>query len=301
MAFVIGNFIKPKTAVTANKAPVIFNVPFKKEVPKPAEPLQEEPASANEVLAVQAEENVEKAAEETEAETALTMELVTEKKKRTRRTKAQIEADKESPKVDEKPARPETAKIVLDDESTLKSELADEMTPEFTSARFSPNELNLDKLKQVFAINLVDEEWDKKKEELETRVKNIRIEDNINLGSVRILLAQTTNLYSDLKREQRANKTFYNILLDKSIGLIARQKELNLVGKNSEDRKKNSQLSCEAFQMKTEKGLFNLYDISMVMQDRVDTINDLLDDVKQKKETLVSFLAVLKLENGMVK
>ena len=39
----------------------------------------------------------------------------------------------------------------------------------------------------------------------------------------------------------------------------------------------------------------------MIMQDRIDTINDLLDDVKQKKETLISFLAVLKLESGMVK
>lgn len=301
MAFVIGNFIKPKTAATASKTPVIFNVPFKKEATKPAEPVKEEPAAANEVLAVQVEETVEKAAEEAEAETALTMELVTEKKKRTRRTKAQIEAEKESAKAEEKLAEPENAKAVLDDESTLKPEPAVDTLPEFISAKFAPNELNLEKIKQVFSVALVDEEWDKKKEELETRVKNIRIEDNINLGSVRILLAQTTNLYSDLKREQRANKTFYNILLDKSIGLITRQKELNLVGKNSEDRKKNSQLSCEAFQMKTEKGLFNLYDISMVMQDRIDTINDLLDDVKQKKETLVSFLAVLKLESGMVK
>ena len=46
---------------------------------------------------------------------------------------------------------------------------------------------------------------------------------------------------------------------------------------------------------------YNLYDMAMVLQDRIDTVNDLLDDVKQKKETLISYLAVLKLENGMVK
>ena len=70
---------------------------------------------------------------------------------------------------------------------------------------------------------------------------------------------------------------------------------------DSEDRKKNSYLSCEQFKMKDKGTEYNLYDLSMIVQDRIDTINDLLDDVKQKKETLISFLAVLKLESGMVK
>ena len=168
-------------------------------------------------------------------------------------------------------------------------------------AAFSPGEIKLDKVRADFSVQFKDEEWTAKKEELEKRVMNIRIEPDINLGSVRVLLASCTNIYSELKREQRTNKTFYGVLTDKNTGLIQRQQAINAFGKNSEDRKKNSYLSCEQFKMKSGGTEYNLYDLSMIMQDRIDTINDLLDDVKQKKETLISFLAVLKLESGMVK
>ena len=172
----------------------------------------------------------------------------------------------------------------------------------FENVGFAPTTIKVNKVKETFAVNFQDDEWKNKKEELEKRAENIRIEPDINLGSVRILLAQCTNLYSDLKREQRSNKTLYNVLCDKTIGLIQRQQQINANGKNNEDRKKNSVLSCEQFKMKDKDNVeYNLYDMAMVMQDRIDTINDLLDDVKQKKETLVSYLAVLKLENGMVK
>lgn len=172
----------------------------------------------------------------------------------------------------------------------------------FENVGFAPTTIKINKIKETFAVNFQDDEWKNKKEELEKRAENIRIESDINLGSVRILLAQCTNLYSDLKREQRSNKTLYNVLCDKTIGLIQRQQQINANGKNNEDRKKNSVLSCEQFKMKDKDNVeYNLYDMAMVMQDRIDTINDLLDDVKQKKETLVSYLAVLKLENGMVK
>lgn len=170
-----------------------------------------------------------------------------------------------------------------------------------TQAAFSPGEIKLDKVRADFSVQFKDEEWTAKKEELEKRVMNIRIEPDINLGSVRVLLASCTNIYSELKREQRTNKTFYGVLTDKNTGLIQRQQAINAFGKNSEDRKKNSYLSCEQFKMKSGGTEYNLYDLSMIMQDRIDTINDLLDDVKQKKETLISFLAVLKLESGMVK
>lgn len=53
--------------------------------------------------------------------------------------------------------------------------------------------------------------------------------------------------------------------------------------------------------MKDYGGKYNLYDISMVLQNRINTINDLIADVKQKKESLINYLAVLKLEYGIVK
>ena len=91
------------------------------------------------------------------------------------------------------------------------------------------------------------------------------------------------------------------MLLDNSIGLIKRQKEINAFGKNEDERDKNGSLSCEQFRMKDYGGKYNLYDISMVLQNRINTINDLIADVKQKKESLINYLAVLKLEYGMVK
>ena len=248
------------------------------------EPIKEEKEAALESVVEKAEEPVEEApVVETsevevieEKEEVQAVETPPEKKKRGRRAKQTEEK--------EEPAAAETSSV------------------SFENVGFAPTTIKVNKVKETFAVNFQDDEWKNKKEELEKRAENIRIEPDINLGSVRILLAQCTNLYSDLKREQRSNKTLYNVLCDKTIGLIQRQQQINANGKNNEDRKKNSVLSCEQFKMKDKDNVeYNLYDMAMVMQDRIDTINDLLDDVKQKKETLISYLAVLKLENGMVK
>ena len=248
------------------------------------EPIKEEKEAALESVVEKAEEPVEEApVVETfeveaieEKEEVQAVETPPEKKKRGRRAKQTEEK--------EEPAAAETSSVG------------------FENVGFAPTTIKINKIKETFAVNFQDDEWKNKKEELEKRAENIRIESDINLGSVRILLAQCTNLYSDLKREQRSNKTLYNVLCDKTIGLIQRQQQINANGKNNEDRKKNSVLSCEQFKMKDKDNVeYNLYDMAMVMQDRIDTINDLLDDVKQKKETLISYLAVLKLENGMVK
>ena len=248
------------------------------------EPIKEEKEAALESVVEKAEEPVEEApVVETsevevieEKEEVQAVETPPEKKKRGRRAKQTEEK--------EEPAAAETSSV------------------SFENVGFAPTTIKVNKVKETFAVNFQDDEWKNKKEELEKRAENIRIEPDVNLGSVRILLAQCTNLYSDLKREQRSNKTLYNVLCDKTIGLIQRQQQINANGKNNEDRKKNSVLSCEQFKMKDKDNVeYNLYDMAMVMQDRIDTINDLLDDVKQKKETLISYLAVLKLENGMVK
>ena len=214
------------------------------------------------------------------------------------------ESEKKADVISEEKAAQKAEKKAKSESDTAKESKeaqAAESEDVVTQAAFSPGEIKLDKVRADFSVQFKDEEWTAKKEELEKRVMNIRIEPDINLGSVRVLLASCTNIYSELKREQRSNKTFYGVLTDKNTGLIQRQQAINAFGKNSEDRKKNSYLSCEQFKMKSGGTEYNLYDLSMIMQDRIDTINDLLDDVKQKKETLISFLAVLKLESGMVK
>ena len=117
---------------------------------------------------------------------------------------------------------------------------------------------------------------------------------NENEGKI-INVSSIAHFWSDL------NESNYDVLLDNSIGLIKRQKEINAFGKNEDERDMNGSLSCEQFRMKDYGGKYNLYDISMVLQNRINTINDLIADVKQKKESLINYLAVLKLEYGMVK
>lgn len=270
----------------------IFNIPtIKKEPVKKEEEVKEAVSDVVEVTEEVAteeaivektikeeksvEESVEEKIPEVKEETT-SVEAPAEKKKRGRKTKSQEEKEESAA-----------------EESSSNS---------FINVKFAPSSIKLNDLKKTFAVNFEDEAWEKKKEELEKRVDNIRIEPDINLGSVRILLAQCTNLYSDLKSQQRSNKTFYTALCDKNLGILERQKQVNAFGKNTEDRKKNSILSCEQFKLKdSDNKEYNIYDMAMVIQDRVDAINDMLDDVKQKKETLISYLAVLKMENGMVK
>ena len=267
----------------------IFSIPsFTKETVKEEKETAPEPV-------------IEKVEEPVQEDTAMVETVEEPAQKETPAVEASEEKE-ETPASEDNPEKKKRGRKSKQLEEKEKLATAESSSVAFENAGFAPAAIKINKVKETFAVNFQDDEWKNKKEELEKRAENIRIEPDINLGSVRILLAQCTNLYSDLKREQRSNKTLYNVICDKTIGLIQRQQQINANGKNNEDRKKNSVLSCEQFKMKdNDNKEYNLYDLAMIMQDRIDTINDLLDDVKQKKETLISYLAVLKLENGMVK
>lgn len=170
-------------------------------------------------------------------------------------------------------------------------ESADDDAVEFTDAKHKPQKISVTALKKVFLSSFEDPQWEAIKQDLQERTKNVKIEPELTYGACRVLLAQTTNLLSDLLAVQSENKKFYDRLCDKAIGLIPRQEGINAQGKNEADRKRNSYLSCEEYM-----GSYNLFDIAGVLFDRIAVIDSLVADVKQKKETLVSFLAIFKLE-----
>ena len=170
-------------------------------------------------------------------------------------------------------------------------EPADDDAVEYTDAKHRPQKISITALKKVFLCSFEDPQWETIKQDLQERTKNVKIEPELTYGACRVLLAQTTNLLSDLLAVQSENKKFYDRLCDKAIGLIPRQEGINAQGKNEADRKRNSYLSCEEYM-----GSYNLFDIAGVLFDRIAVIDSLVADVKQKKETLVSFLAIFKLE-----
>lgn len=174
---------------------------------------------------------------------------------------------------------------------------AEEDQVTFINAKHEPQKVSITALKKVFTCSFEDPQWETVKTDLQERAKNVKIEPDLTYGATRVLLAQTTNLISDLLAVQSENKKFYDRLCDKAIGLIPRQEQLNACGKNEADRKRNSILSCEDFVVTGKDGKgYNLFDIAGVLFDRIAVIESLLNDVKQKKETLVSFLAIFKLE-----
>lgn len=195
--------------------------------------------------------------------------------------------DVKAPVVAEKPKKAKKAAEPVVEEETVA----------FTHAKFEPQKVSVAALKKVFTTSFEDPQWETVKSDLQERTKNVKIEPELTYGACRVLLAQTTNLLSDLITVQSENKKFYDRLCDKVIGLIPRQEQLNAYGKNEADRKRNSVLSCEEFMVTGKDGkAYNLFDIAGVLFDRIAVIDGLIGDVKQKKETLVSFLAIFKLE-----
>lgn len=287
---------KPATTQTVSK-PSIFSIGSKKAPVKAAENIVEEEkevaASIKEevISAVETKETeVVEVKEEVVAETTEQAEEKSEDSVEAVQEEAQPEKKKRTRK-----SKTESQETSCDKKEEAKGQEEKPIT--YTNAKFEPAKIKLSAIQKSFSISIEDEKWEEKKKELSERVENIKISEDINLGSVRILLAQCVNLYSDLKREQRESRVFYNVMLDKTVGLISRQKDLNAIGSNAAERDKNSVKSCEQFKMKTERGEYNLYDIAMIVQDRIETINDLLDDLKQKREALSSYIYVLKLES----
>ena len=252
---------------------------------KETEIQEEQVASEEESKEVTVEEDSKEAAVEKEeaVEEEVKQKVVEEqpKKKRTRRKKAEIEADK----------------------ANQVSESNEETDSESIVENYSDSDHITDYETAVNAISsqIVDPEWEELKQDLAESVNAINITADINVAGVKNALADLNSVYQKAWYEFQAVKTKYNELAGKEPdGLIRQIKRLNGTGNNAESRERAGILACKNYKPNGSDEVVDLYSLFSIVSERYIFLEAVINNIEFKRNLLITMNGLLKLENDLL-
>ena len=253
---------------------------------KETENQEEQVASEEESKEVTVEEDSKEVAVEEEKEEAVEevkQKVVEEqpKKKRTRRKKAEIEADK----------------------ANQVSESNEETDSESIVENYSDSDHITDYETAVNAISsqIVDPEWEELKQDLAESVNAINITADINVAGVKNALADLNSVYQKAWYEFQAVKTKYNELAGKEPdGLIRQIKRLNGTGNNAESRERAGILACKNYKPNGSDEVVDLYSLFSIVSERYIFLEAVINNIEFKRNLLITMNGLLKLENDLL-
>ena len=212
----------------------------------------------------------------------------TPKKKRTRRTKAQIEAEATiGAKENEK-----TESIACDTVSPVVTEVIETRNNSTVTFTEAMNEF------QSFAG---DSEWMEYKADIEKTYESINIMPDINSAMLVGIINQLSNLRDRIWNQHQYYKNQYDQLSSKEPeGVIERIKRINVNESANNDmaRKKSGIAACMNY--KTDNGeTINLYDLLDEVRARYYFLNAIMSNIEFKKNLLITISSALKIENSL--
>lgn len=250
---------------------------------KETENQEEQVASEENSKEVTVEEDSKEVAVEEEAKEEVKQKVVEEqpKKKRTRRKKAEIEADK----------------------ANQVSESNEETDSESIVENYSDSDHITDYETAVNAISsqIVDPEWEELKQDLAESVNAINITADINVAGVKNALADLNSVYQKAWYEFQAVKTKYNELAGKEPdGLIRQVKRLNGTGNNAESRERAGILACKNYKPNGSDEVVDLYSLFSIVSERYIFLEAVINNIEFKRNLLITMNGLLKLENDLL-
>ena len=250
---------------------------------KETENQEEQVASEENSKEVTVEEDSKEVAVEEEAKEEVKQKVVEEqpKKKRTRRKKAEIEADK----------------------ANQVSESNEETDSESIVENYSDSDHITDYETAVNAISsqIVDPEWEELKQDLAESVNAINITADINVAGVKNALADLNSVYQKAWYEFQAVKTKYNELAGKEPdGLIRQIKRLNGTGNNAESRERAGILACKNYKPNGSDEVVDLYSLFSIVSERYIFLEAVINNIEFKRNLLITMNGLLKLENDLL-
>lgn len=240
----------------------------------------------------ESDEDSEEDQEEEDKPEENAVEVEKPKKRRRRRTKAEIEAAKQEE------AKEETNKPVAEEVKEDKKEAPAEIkTSKQTAApenvKVTSGTFKFENVIAKFVPVVEDPKWDEQVKYIDEQMDKIKFDSDINAGTIRVMLPLIANLYNYIKKIKPEYETLCEQLISDSVGLIPRQKLANSIGSNSEERKKNGSMACENFKVETLRGTLNLYEFYGIALSRLNYLKAKIDSLESSKSALIGFLTVI--------
>ena len=302
--------VTEETPVAEESEPVTNNMPSEDKDYETMQPVvSEEKENENEIIAE------DTASEETE-------ETVKEESKTTEETTGE-EGVEEKPK---RRGRPRKHKEETTDESTEESSeeenpildaIEEEINKEDKKSKKKSSKKHeevekidmttIDVLGDQIDVNVstaeylnyfVDDEWKEKEKYFLDKVTNIRIEADMNPGTLKFTLADLCALNDEVMPHYLEQKKIYDSLVNKDFGSATAFKIANSTGSNSEERKRSGILALMKAKINGQE--INYITLINAVQMRYNALNEIIKMIKYKSDICITMASAIKTEMQLV-
>lgn len=144
----------------------------------------------------------------------------------------------------------------------------------------------------------VDDEWKKKEKYFLDKVTNIRIEADMNPGTLKFTLADLCALNDEVMPHYLEQKKIYDSLVNKDFGSATAFKIANSTGSNSEERKRSGILALMKAKINGQE--INYITLINAVQMRYNALNEIMKMIKYKSDICITMASAIKTEMQLV-
>ena len=304
-----------ETSVEVEPEPVADNTPSEDKDYTTMQPVvSEEKENENEIIA---EDTTSEETEETVKEESKTTEETTgeegveEKPKRRGRPRKHKEEDVEE-SAEEEDSKPEPTPEIL---SAIEEDIAEQEKEEkpkkksakkhesvkqisYVSIDVLGEKLDVDTATAEYLNYFIDTEWQEKEKYFLDKVTNIRIEADMNPGTLKFTLADLCALNDEVMPHYLEQKKIYDSLVNKDFGSATAFKIANSTGSNSEERKRTGTLALMKAKINGQE--INYISLINAVQMRYNSLNEIMKMIKYKSDICITMASAIKTEMQLV-
>ena len=304
-----------ETSVEVEPEPVADNTPSEDKDYTTMQPVvSEEKENENEIIAEntaseETEETVKEESKTTEETTG--EEGVEEKPKRRGRPRKHKEEDVEE-SAEEEDSKPEPTPEIL---SAIEEDIAEQEKEEkpkkksvkkhesveqisYVSIDVLGEKLDVDTATAEYLNYFIDTEWQEKEKYFLDKVTNIRIEADMNPGTLKFTLADLCALNDEVMPHYLEQKKIYDSLVNKDFGSATAFKIANSTGSNSEERKRTGTLALMKAKINGQE--INYISLINAVQMRYNSLNEIMKMIKYKSDICITMASAIKTEMQLV-
>lgn len=304
-----------ETSIEVEPEPVADNTPSEDKDYTTMQPVvSEEKEDKNEIIAedTASEETEETVKEESKTtEETIGEEGVEEKPKRRGRPRKHKEEDVEE-SAEEEDSKPEPTPEIL---SAIEEDIAEQEKEEkpkkksakkhesveqisYVSIDVLGEKLDVDTATAEYLNYFIDTEWQEKEKYFLDKVTNIRIEADMNPGTLKFTLADLCALNDEVMPHYLEQKKIYDSLVNKDFGSATAFKIANSTGSNSEERKRTGTLALIKAKINGQE--INYISLINAVQMRYNSLSEIMKMIKYKSDICITMASAIKTEMQLV-
>lgn len=264
------------------------------------------PADGEDPAVADAENEADKKAEETEQAEAAVAETEEAKKAKAEETKEEAKeeatAEEEPEEKPKKRRRRKTAAKKEEEEeaSAEPAKKADVKVHEYVNNYdILGKKVSYEQMAGAVMDYFIDDEWKATQEELTKKMNDIRIEPDMNPGTLKYALAELNNLNDEIALALIEQKQLLDTLTDKEFGAATALLAMNSRGSNAEERKANGFAALQHAKFGDDEEV-NLIALINAVKARFAFLNSLSKRIQYKSNTCITMSGAMKMEQSLM-